>query len=147
MALNPFEKRLRNRLLGSLAGRYIRFVERTSTLVPGSDDGDAVMAANHPAIIAMWHGEFMLVAPLAPKGFDIANMVALHGDAELIGRALETFDMALVRGYSRELRIACDELHDDPFNPIARQELIRLILQDSKSADAAKERLYAVLGA
>lgn len=98
MALNPFEKRLRNRLLGSLAGRYIRFVERTSTLVPGSDDGDAVMAANHPAIIAMWHGEFMLVAPLAPKGFDIANMVALHGDAELIGRALETFDMALVRG-------------------------------------------------
>lgn len=53
-------------------------------------------------------------------------------------------DMALVRGYSRELKIACDELHDDPFNPIARQELIRLILQDSKSADAAKERLYAV---
>lgn len=56
-------------------------------------------------------------------------------------------DMALVRGYSRELKIACDELHDDPFNPIARQELIRLILQDSKSADAAKERLYAVPGA
>lgn len=51
-------------------------------------------------------------------------------------------DLALVRGYSRELKIACDELHDDPFNPLARQELIRLILQDSKTADAAKERLH-----
>ncbi|MEU0497976.1 hypothetical protein [Mycobacterium sp. NPDC006124] len=53
-------------------------------------------------------------------------------------------DIALVRGYSRELKIACDELHDDPFNPTARQELIRLILRDSKSADAAKERLHGV---
>jgi len=53
-------------------------------------------------------------------------------------------DMAVVRGYCRELKIACDELHDDPFNPVARQELIRLILQDSKTADAAKARLHAV---
>ena len=98
MARNPFDKRARNRLLGGLAGRYIRFVERSSTLVPGSDDATAVMAAHHPAIIAMWHGEFMLVAPLAPKGFGFANMVARHGDAELIGTALETFDMTLVRG-------------------------------------------------
>lgn len=50
-------------------------------------------------------------------------------------------DVALVRGYSRELKIACDELHDDPFNPDARAQLMRLILQDSKDADAAKERL------
>ena len=98
MARNPFDKRARNRLLGGLAGRYIRFVERSSTLMPGSDDATAVMAAHHPAIIAMWHGEFMLVAPLAPKGFGFANMVARHGDAELIGTALETFDMTLVRG-------------------------------------------------
>ena len=98
MARNPFDKRTRNRLLGRLAGRYMRLVERSSTLLPGSDDAAAVMAAHHPAIIAMWHGEFMLIAPLAPKDFDFANMVALHGDAELIGTALETFDMTLVRG-------------------------------------------------
>lgn len=47
-----------------------------------------------------------------------------------------------MRGYSRELKIACDELHDDPFNADARAQLIRLILQDSKKADAAKERLH-----
>lgn len=49
-------------------------------------------------------------------------------------------DIALVRGYSRELKIACDELHDDPFNSDARAQLMRLIL-DSKNADAAQERL------
>lgn len=52
-------------------------------------------------------------------------------------------DLALVRGYARELKIACDDLHDEPFNPEARAHLIRLILQDSKSADAANERLHA----
>ncbi len=98
MARISFDKRTRNRLLGGLAGRFIRLVERTSTLDPGSTDGPAVMAANHPAIIAIWHGQFMLIAPLAPKGFKFANMVARHGDAELIGSALETFDMDLVRG-------------------------------------------------
>lgn len=98
MARISIDKRTRNRLLGGLGGRFIRLVEKTSTLDPGSDDGRAVMAANHPAIIAMWHGQFMLVAPLAPKGFKFANMVARHGDAELIGSALETFDMELVRG-------------------------------------------------
>jgi 3-deoxy-D-manno-octulosonic-acid transferase len=98
MARIPFDKRTRNRLLGALAGRYMGLVERTSALDPGSDDGAAILAAHHPAIIAMWHGQFMLVAPLAPKGFEFANMVARHGDAELIGCALETFDMGLVRG-------------------------------------------------
>lgn len=51
-------------------------------------------------------------------------------------------DLALVRAYSREMKIACDELHDDPYNADARAQLMRLILQDSKVADAAKERLH-----
>ncbi|MCV6991652.1 hypothetical protein H7I87_27260 [Mycobacterium timonense] len=39
------------------------------------------------------------------------------------------------------MKIACDELHDDPFNPNARAQLMRLILHDSKNADAAQQRL------
>lgn len=39
------------------------------------------------------------------------------------------------------MKIACDELHDDPINANARAHLVRLILQDSKTADAAKLRL------
>ena len=46
-----------------------------------------------------------------------------------------------MRRYSRELKIACDELHGDPFDTDARAHLLRLILQDSQIADAAKNRL------
>lgn len=35
-------------------------------------------------------------------------------------------DLATVRDFNFALKIACDELHDDPFNPVARAELVRL---------------------
>jgi hypothetical protein len=52
-------------------------------------------------------------------------------------------DYALVRGYSRELKIACDELHDNPFDTAARETLKTLIAERSKAADAALDRLTA----
>lgn len=51
-------------------------------------------------------------------------------------------DLALVRGFARELRIACDDLHGDPFDTNARAHLVRLILQGSDDADAANQRLH-----
>jgi hypothetical protein len=53
-------------------------------------------------------------------------------------------DLAPVRGCARELKVACDDLHDEPFNE-ARAHLLRLILQDSNSADAANKRLHVGL--
>ncbi|CDP87222.1 MULTISPECIES: hypothetical protein [Mycolicibacterium] len=55
----------------------------------------------------------------------------------------EDADLALVRGYARELRSACDDLRDEPFNREAREHLIRLVMQDSKTADEANQRLRA----
>lgn len=51
-------------------------------------------------------------------------------------------DLALVRGFSRELKIACDDLYGDPFDTDARAQVVRLILQDSGAADAAIQRLH-----
>lgn len=64
------------------------------------------------------------------------------GDAHVIHLPAAEADLALVRGYSRELKIACDELHGDPFDTNARAHLLRLILQGSEGADAANERLH-----
>lgn len=50
-------------------------------------------------------------------------------------------DLALVRSYTRELKIACDELHADPFNPTARAQLVQLIEQAGHTVDAAHHRL------
>jgi hypothetical protein len=53
----------------------------------------------------------------------------------------EPDDLATVRAFSFALKIACDELHDDPFNPLARAELVRLIADDAAAADAAQIRV------
>ncbi|RFZ63220.1 hypothetical protein DE4576_04861 [Mycobacterium marinum] len=45
--------------------------------------------------------------------------------------------IAAARAYSREVKIACDELHGDPFNRNARALLLKLIVDDSPEADAA----------
>jgi hypothetical protein len=50
-------------------------------------------------------------------------------------------DLTAVRDFVREMKIACDELHDDPFNTGARDRVVRMILQDSRSADTALARL------
>jgi hypothetical protein len=39
------------------------------------------------------------------------------------------------------LKIACDELHDDPFNPVARAELVRPNTDEAPTADAAQLRV------
>lgn len=98
MAGYLLDKFTRNRIVGRIAARYIRFVKMSSTVVSDPADPHALLHANHPYILAMWHGQFMLLAPFAPPELPVANMVARHGDAEIIGEALKAFEMDLVRG-------------------------------------------------
>jgi 3-deoxy-D-manno-octulosonic-acid transferase len=46
----------------------------------------------------MWHGQFLLIPTLRPDGMEVRPMVARHGDAEIIGEALRTFGVELIRG-------------------------------------------------
>lgn len=50
-------------------------------------------------------------------------------------------DLGTVRDFARNLKIACDELHDDPFNPDARAALLHLLESDCPAADAAFARV------
>ena len=98
MARTSFDKFARNRIAGRWAGRYIRFVKMSSSVHCDPSDPHELLRQHHPYILAMWHGQFMLLAPFAPPNLPVANMVARHGDAEIIGEALKTFNMDLVRG-------------------------------------------------
>ncbi|MGI9477149.1 MAG: glycosyltransferase N-terminal domain-containing protein [Hyphomicrobiaceae bacterium] len=70
----------------------------SSSVISEPADPHQLLRQHHPYILAMWHGQFMLLAPFAPPELPVANMVARHGDAEIIGEALKTFKMSLVRG-------------------------------------------------
>lgn len=61
-------------------------------------DAHARLWRSHPGIYTCWHGQFLIMPTLLPEGFPLATMVARHGDAEFIGRALEGFDISLIRG-------------------------------------------------
>ncbi len=83
---------------GSVLAAYIRLVHRTARIVTEPDDIPAFLDAEQPAIVAMWHGQFLMVPALAPRRAQFKCMVARHGDAELVGRTLEKFGMGLIRG-------------------------------------------------
>ena len=62
---------------------------------------DAIVAdsvKHHPCIVAMWHGEFLLLPLIKPPDHPTDIMLARHTDAAFLGEALKQFDMQLIRG-------------------------------------------------
>lgn len=85
--------------LSALAAGYIRLVYATSRIKRDPPDTVAKLFDQHPQILAMWHGQFLLLPKLKPtRPADVYAMVSRHGDAALIGAVLERFGMKLIRG-------------------------------------------------
>jgi len=86
------------RIAGGALAHYIEFVRRTSSVTFDPADLYDRMAAEAPAIVALWHGQFLLVPALQRRDFKAQAMVARHGDAEVIAEVLRRFDCELIRG-------------------------------------------------
>jgi 3-deoxy-D-manno-octulosonic-acid transferase len=84
--------------VGSFAAGHIRMVRDTSKVIREPADTDSYLEQLNPMIVAMWHGQFLLLPLIKPKTVAVHNMVAKHADGEMIGRALLHFDMGLIRG-------------------------------------------------
>lgn len=98
MARLPIEKARLNRFAGASVARYIDFVYRNSRVVIEPAGRDDFLAAHRPAIIAVWHGQFLLAPKAKPLEVPLAIMLARHGDAELFASSLERFNTTLIRG-------------------------------------------------
>jgi 3-deoxy-D-manno-octulosonic-acid transferase len=77
---------------------YMRLIRRRATPLRDPADFEAQVAAHAPCIIAMWHGQFLMIPTVAPKGVPFHCMVAAHDDGELISRTLAQFKFGLIRG-------------------------------------------------
>ncbi|MEM7619983.1 MAG: glycosyltransferase N-terminal domain-containing protein [Pseudomonadota bacterium] len=88
----------------SLLANYIRFVYATSHVITDPENAEAEMCSRAPVIMGLWHGQFLMMPKIKPDHQPVNIMVARHGDAELIGRTLQKFDMGLVRGAGAGLR-------------------------------------------
>jgi 3-deoxy-D-manno-octulosonic-acid transferase len=99
MARSPDTTRTVSRLAGGALAGLISLVGRTSRTVYEPTDALSRLAANHPLIVATWHGQFMMTAGFRPSPeTKVAAMVARHGDAEVIGTAMARFGVELIRG-------------------------------------------------
>lgn len=91
-----------NRLATAAAGRFvaglIRTVRRTSSTVYEPDDFFDRLRSQVPFIMAMWHGQFMMLPDLNTREYRVEAMVARHGDAELVASVLSRFGISAIRG-------------------------------------------------
>jgi len=86
-------------VIGALAAAYIALVYATSRIKRDPEDTDAKLFSQHLQILAMWHGQFLLLPKLKPeRPADVWAMISRHGDAALIGDVLERFGLSLIRG-------------------------------------------------
>jgi 3-deoxy-D-manno-octulosonic-acid transferase len=99
MARSPRTKSALSRLGGHAAAHLIRLVNATSRAVYEPPDALSRLKSEHPVIVAVWHGQFMLTHGFKPAPeVKVAAMVARHGDAEVIGTAMADFGIELIRG-------------------------------------------------
>ncbi|MFT3729934.1 MAG: lysophospholipid acyltransferase family protein [Hyphomicrobium sp.] len=85
-----------------MAGRFvsglIRTVRRTSSTVYEPADFIDRLRSQVPFIMAMWHGQFMMLPDLNTREYPVEAMVARHGDAELVAYVLSRFGISSIRG-------------------------------------------------
>ena len=91
------KERLKSVAAGIFA-RYVRLVFATSSRGDDYRQLQESFEKNAPLIIGGWHGTFMLAPVLIPDPKQFSAVVARHGDAEIIGLALERFGVKMIRG-------------------------------------------------
>jgi 3-deoxy-D-manno-octulosonic-acid transferase len=98
MASDAPKSRLIYTVIGGLVARYIRFVGTSSRQTDEMTERFEEHAHNHPCVVTMWHGQFLLLPLIKQPGYEVDIMLARHNDAELMGAVLRNFGMRLIRG-------------------------------------------------
>ena len=107
--LRSLSKRgLRSPLVTALAARLVHrgllLVRRTQTPAPGSSDWAAVLAREHPAIVALWHGQHLLAPFFRPPALPYVALLSRNFDAEINAAVVERFGIRTVRGSGGRVR-------------------------------------------
>jgi lysophospholipid acyltransferase (LPLAT)-like uncharacterized protein len=86
-------------VLGFLFAHYLRFIKRANRFVREPADLDGVLAGEAPVIVAMWHGQHLMITYAWPKSIDrIAALISRHRDAGAQAVALRRLGVTPVRG-------------------------------------------------
>ncbi len=99
MPTRPGRSRLAQEAIGFLLATYVRFVQRTNQFTTDPADIDAAVKDDTPLIVAMWHGQHLMLSFAWPDAIDrMAALVSRHEDAGAQAAALERLGVTPVRG-------------------------------------------------
>jgi lysophospholipid acyltransferase (LPLAT)-like uncharacterized protein len=93
------DSRIAKALLADVLALAMRFIRLTNPPVAGSarfEDGG--YAALEPGIIALWHGQHLLMPAFYPSPRPLVAMVSRSADAEINALLIEKFGIEAVRG-------------------------------------------------
>ncbi|MEL6921870.1 MAG: hypothetical protein AAFO77_12790, partial [Pseudomonadota bacterium] len=65
MTQQPKAPQTTARIRGQALARYVRLVAKTSRLIASPPDAQVTFRERRPQIVALWHGQFMMVPSVA----------------------------------------------------------------------------------
>jgi len=99
MSKKPASSGVVAKTVGAVTAGYIRFVRATSSFQDDPPDFVEKNLPDTPLLIAMWHGQGLLLPFLRPRGdIKVAVMVARHIDGDIVHETLRHFGMTTIRG-------------------------------------------------
>lgn len=97
------------RLAGRLIFDMLRGIRSTQSTVPGSSDFVSVLEHEHPAIVALWHGQHLLAPFFRPRHLPYVALLSRNADAEVNAAVVERFGIGTVRGSGGRVREAASQ--------------------------------------
>ena len=85
-------------LLGLLAVAYLRLVRATTRFVEDPPDFGPAVTPQLPIIIAMWHGQHLMIHCACPPGMRVSALISKSGDGEINAKILERLGVSPIRG-------------------------------------------------
>ena len=94
------------RVVGAIVYAALWFVYRTQSTAPGSSPHREILQAEHPAIVALWHGQHLLAPFFRPSELPFVALLSRSNDAEINAAVVEHFGIETVRGSGGRVRKA-----------------------------------------
>lgn len=76
----------------------LKFTFVTNPFATGSHDRHEMLRAIDPGIIALWHGQHLMMPCIKPREMEMSAMISRSADAEINARVLGLVGVGLVRG-------------------------------------------------
>ena len=131
--------------LGFLLAHYLRLVQRTNRFTREPADLDAAIAGQAPIIVAMWHGQHLMISFAWPRSIvRMAALISRSVDGSAQAAALRRLGVTPVRGSTGRAERARRK-----GGAPALRELLRQLDSGASvalTADAAKQARVAGLG-